>query len=930
MSRAFGAIGSVSVLVPTWQGEEFLDRLLAALAAQRFALPWDVHVIDSGSTDRTIAILDAAREDFSIPLTVRGIHQVEFDHGDTRNLLAAWSTGDLLVYLTQDAIPGGQDWLAKLVANFDDPLVAAVTCRNVPRADADPLTKVLCVDDPGYGGERREVRLPPADEYERLSPHEKRLLYNFNDVASAIRRAAWELHPFPRTPFGEDVLMARGLLEAGWTVVHDTEAVVEHSHDYDAAQTRARAEVDGRFNAEWLDRVGVASRSDARTLTKRLAARDAEVIRAQGHTGEAARELERRAGELRAAAFEGMFEGGRAERRRPATRALESGELHVLYVVHGFPPDTWAGTEIYTLNLAREMQRLGHRCTVLARVPAPENAPSDDPPDFSVEETTFEGLRVLRLTHRLAHASLRESYAQPKAERAFRAVLRAERPDVVHFQHLIHTSVGLVDVARDAGLPTIVHCHDYWAICARVQLIRPDGVRCPENMGAGCFLCVKDQHLEHVPRLKKLGRLAGPLLDALASGARRLGSARSKRRWEGFADLADRQEVVVGAYAAADLRVSPSRFLRALLVDTAGFEPESFLYSENGMRTDHVEALAKRPDPAGRVRFGFVGSLVWYKGADVLLRALARLVEEGKDQGVAVLFFGAFDPEHDPHHRELADLAAPLGDRVEFRGRFDNARLSEVYAEVDVLVVPSVWVENAPITIREALLTRTPTLCSDVGGMAESVRDGVDGLHFAVGDPGALAAAMRRLADEPELRARLASDPPRIKTIAENALETEFRYRALACVVREAGGEGGGTLLDHPGIATLARMGPVNEQGADLLLLRGAGAAVEYDLEPAGGGPREVRVDVRALGGESGVELGGRVLVDEAPLGFLDPFRAGERDETRSFALRAVLPEGARRLRLDGRTEDGRELFLRVARVVVRGLPEDDLTGDPA
>ena len=763
-------IQSVSVLVPTWQGIEFLPRCLAALAQQELGLEWDVRAVDSGSTDGTWELLGKEARGFPVPLARERIDPVEFDHGDTRNLLAARSRGELLVFLTQDAIPIGRDWLARLVADFDDPRVGAAYCRNVPRPDCDVLTRVFSANDPGYAPGRRETRIADEEAYRAMSPHERRLLYNFNDVASAVRRELWERHPFPRTSFGEDVLMARALLEAGFTVVYDDEAAVEHSHDYDAVETRSRARIDGRFNAEWLGRTCVSSRADARTLVERQLERDRAALEAAGLAGGALRSEVARARRLREAAFDGLHEGGRSSTRFPGTRLLEATNLSVLYVVHGFPPDTWAGTEIYTCNLAQEMQRRGHRCTVLARVPGAEGGP----PDFHVEEARFQDLRVLRMTHRLRHGSLRESYCQPRAEEAFRAVLERERPDLVHFQHLIHTSAGLVHVARQLGLPTIVHCHDYWALCSRVQLIRPDGVRCRENMGSGCFLCVKERALGQIPRLKRIDRVAGRMVDELAR------TMRGRPRWEGFDDMRARHDYVVGAYAAADLRVSPSRFLRAKLIDTAGFDPHTFLYSDNGMRTDHVEALEKRPDPRGRVRFGFVGSLVWYKGGQVMVRAMQRL----RGTRAVLNVHGDFEPERDEHQAELARLAE--GAAVHFLGRFDNARLSEVYAQIDVLVVPSIWYENSPITIHEAFLTRTPVLASDIGGMAEFVRDGVDGLHFAVGDPDDMAAKMRRFLDEPGLIEALSRDFMTVKTISQNAQETEFRYRALVCRARAA------------------------------------------------------------------------------------------------------------------------------------------------
>jgi glycosyltransferase involved in cell wall biosynthesis len=744
---------TISVLMPTFQGAEILDRVLEALARQSLETPWDFLAVDSGSTDGTVELLESWRERLGVPFDLRRIDPVEFDHGDTRNVLAAESSGELLVYLTQDAIPLGEDWLQRLAANFADESVGAAYCRNVPRSDADLLTRMFSKGDPGYATERREVQLP--DNYAELDAHARRLLYNFNDVASAIRRSLWERHPFPRTWFGEDILMSRALLEAGHTVVYDAAAVVEHSHDYSPEETRARAEIDARFNAEWLDRVSVRSKSDVDALVKRQLSRDREALADSGLAGQSLeRELDR-ARELRRAAFLGAWQGGRSSVRQPATQMLERTELHVLYVVHGFPPDTWAGTEVYTLALAREMKRRGHQVTVLARTPG---EPGDE--EFSLREDDFDGLRVWRWVHRLEHGRLRESYDQPQAVSAFRDVLTRERPDIVHFQHLIHTSIGLVDEARDQGLPTVMHCHDYWALCARVQLIRPDGVRCERNMGAGCYACITDRNLERIERLDALGRRDPGLVSAVARLLHK----------PGYADMRARNGLVTGAYAAADLRISPSRFLRDKLLASGAFDPHTFVYSDNGLRSDH--ALEKRPDPRGRVRFGFVGSLVWYKGAEVLLEAMREL------RGAAAVLHvhGEFTPESDEHHALLAELA---GDNIDFHDRFDNHRLAEIYSELDVLVVPSLWFENSPITIHEAHLLRTPVVASGIGGMAEYVRDGVDGLHFSAGDAAALARVLRRFVDEPGLIDDLSRDFPRVKTIEENARETEYRYRAL-------------------------------------------------------------------------------------------------------------------------------------------------------
>jgi rhamnosyltransferase len=416
-------VRSISVLMPTWQGEEFLERVLDALAGQSTAIRWDFLAIDSGSSDRTLAILRERQRDFPVPLRIATIHKTQFDHGDTRNLLAARSSGELLVFLTQDAIPAGPDFLADLARNFEDPAVAAATCRNLARPDAQLLTRLFSDQDPGYTAGRREVRLPPAATYAAMDAHQKRLLYNFNDVASAVRRSVWELHPFPRAEFGEDLLMARALLEAGHTVVYDDRACVEHSHDYSPKEMLARARTDAKFNAEWLDRTCVGSRSDALTLVERQLVLDRAALDEAGVRGEELQAQLRLAKELRTAAFVGLYEGGLTRARQPSSAVLPSARLRILYVVHGFPPDSHAGTEIYTLNLARGMAARGHTVAVLTRAPAAVPKSQGGPEDFSLQHESYRGadwpagesLEVWRMTHRLEHRRLSETYDQPRA-----------------------------------------------------------------------------------------------------------------------------------------------------------------------------------------------------------------------------------------------------------------------------------------------------------------------------------------------------------------------------------------------------------------------------------------------------------------------------------------------------------------------------------
>ena len=118
-------------------------------------------------------------------------------------------------------------------------------------------------------------------------------------------------------------------------------------------------------------------------------------------------------------------------------------------------------------------------------------------------------------------------------------------------------------------------------------------------------------------------------------------------------------------------------------------------------------------------------------------------------------------------------------EHLRFRGRYANERVSEILGELDVLVVPSLWYENSPLTIHEAFQAGVPVVCSDIGGMAEFVEHEHNGLHFSVGDADALATQLTRLTQDPELLARLRAGMPVFKSIAEDSADWEQRYTEL-------------------------------------------------------------------------------------------------------------------------------------------------------
>jgi rhamnosyltransferase len=214
----------LSVVIPTKNGGPLFKQLLHELEAQSFKSEVEILVVDSGSTDGTLEA--AERSGFR---TVR-IPPDQFNHGLTRNRGVESSQGDIVVLMTQDALPANADLLSALAEPFHDPEVAGVFARQVARSDADAITR-RDLDGWVTGTTRREIRqIDDRAEYDRLSPMERYRFCTFDNVCSAVRRTAWEQIPFPAANFGEDIEWGRRALEAGWKIVYEPQAVVVHSH----------------------------------------------------------------------------------------------------------------------------------------------------------------------------------------------------------------------------------------------------------------------------------------------------------------------------------------------------------------------------------------------------------------------------------------------------------------------------------------------------------------------------------------------------------------------------------------------------------------------------------------------------------------------------------------------------------------------------
>lgn len=214
-----------SLVIPTKNGGELFKRAVGALQKQARWNEVEFLIVDSGSTDGTVETARAAgAKCFTIP-------PAEFNHGATRDFAISQTSTDCIVLTVQDAIPNDPHMIEKLVAALEDKTVAGVYGRQIPQPDADVVT-ARNLNAHFTARLKREVRsLPIPQAFEAMTPVERYMLCNFDNVCSALRKSIWENDKFGRINFGEDIDYAERVLKRGHKIVYEPAAAVIHSHD---------------------------------------------------------------------------------------------------------------------------------------------------------------------------------------------------------------------------------------------------------------------------------------------------------------------------------------------------------------------------------------------------------------------------------------------------------------------------------------------------------------------------------------------------------------------------------------------------------------------------------------------------------------------------------------------------------------------------
>lgn len=417
----------------------------------------------------------------------------------------------------------------------------------------------------------------------------------------------------------------------------------------------------------------------------------------------------------------------------------EPSRPRIVVVAHNHPSFHPGGTEYVAHGLFRHWRDVAGRDVHFVCAATPEQRPANPGTVLQAIPGAAAEYLVRVGQYDLFHHLQRDKIA---VFTELGELLLTLRPDVVHLHHFIGFGTEILPFLR-AWLPdakVVLTVHDYYLACHR------DGIMLKAGSERLCWRATPDACHGCFP--------------SIPAGSFRLRELNLKHH-----------------LAAVDRLVAPSEFMRDRLVDW-GVASERVSVIRNGRALGAAAPARTLAAGQRRSRFAVLGNVSPAKGQKVALQALRLLLEAGVAD-VQLELHGAPLFQSDAFRSEIDALLADCRGHARMLGGYEPHELSGRLAGADWIVAPSTWWENAPLVLDEAFHHGRPPICSAIGGMAERVRDGIDGLHFTVGDPRALADAMLRAIERPRLWDELRAAAPQHRDAAACAADYEALFESL-------------------------------------------------------------------------------------------------------------------------------------------------------
>lgn len=422
--------------------------------------------------------------------------------------------------------------------------------------------------------------------------------------------------------------------------------------------------------------------------------------------------------------------------------------MHILKIIHGYPPYYSAGSEVYSQSICNELCKK-HKVTVFTREENPYQA------DFHIRyEKSHDNLQFFYVNM----AQGKDGFRHNELDTAFAQILFEQKPDIAHIGHLNHLSTGIIDVLYQHQIPIVFTLHDFWLMCPRGQFLQRNscGTKvwqlCDKQEDSKCSTICYSPYFTGNPEFYDQ-------------------DLNYWTRW-----IAIRMQETRSIVNKVDLFIAPSKYLMNRFINEFHLPPQKILYLDYGFPLHYLTPTQKQK-PTQLFTFGYIGTHIPSKGVNLIIEAFKQLELPAK------LMIWGYKDEQSSYALKQKAAHHP---NIEFKGKYINQNLAdEVFSKVDCIIVPSIWTENSPLVIHEAQACKIPVITANVGGMNEYVQNEVNGLCFEHRNPQDLLSKMRYAVQNPEKmkalgqRGYLYSPDGKVPDIQNHCLEIEKIYQLL-------------------------------------------------------------------------------------------------------------------------------------------------------
>ena len=414
--------------------------------------------------------------------------------------------------------------------------------------------------------------------------------------------------------------------------------------------------------------------------------------------------------------------------------------MKILMVVHAFPQSGGAGTEIYTKQLCIALQNKQHQVTVLTR-----GEPFFNGPASQILSRSTQPIPVYSyFRHPSDFDSPEKEYWNPDLDLAFVKLLDSIKPDVVHFQHCINLSISLITTAAQLGYPVFFTLHDFWTICPDIILMHSSNKPCASyHTTSACCKCISVKY--KAPRIWFSGKT--------------------------FYSL--RRQRMKEALHSCQAVLALSNTVRQAAFE-AGFDTDRIILWKSGIDTSEFAQKKSLSDSIiFPIRFGYIGTLSHQKGVDIALKAFHAIPSDT----ATLTIYGDLEADLKTKKRVKRWTSRYSHPSINFAGTFKRQDLPAILTKHDVMLAPSIWYENRPLSVLESFAAGNPVIGSHLGGIQELIEATDAGWTFPPGDYQSLAKIMASIITQPKLITDRRKNIPDVVTIEQDADNLERLYR---------------------------------------------------------------------------------------------------------------------------------------------------------